>query len=167
MSCNIFPPTAGTHDITTPMEITSQRTTDGLPYFPFSVWVCTHRIWKVQRVWHSGCVQVSRMGLSLPEQHSQAHAELSTRAISLVHHAQGGLHVLLETFIRPFVGEVQCVVLWGRRGGQCASQTRLRVCEGISLLTPKTARETGGSCSKVRTKTIRFNIVFQKRGVDF
>lgn len=55
MSCNIFPPTAGTHDITTPMEITSQRTTDGLPYFPFSVWVCTHRIWKVQRVWHWLC----------------------------------------------------------------------------------------------------------------
>lgn len=41
MSCNIFPPTAETHDITTPMEITSQRITDGLPYFPFK-WVSVY-----------------------------------------------------------------------------------------------------------------------------
>lgn len=132
MSRNTFPPTAGTHDITTPMEITSQSTTDGLLYFPFECASVFAQNVESATCLPLGCVQVSHLGLSL-----RTHAELSTRAILLVHHAPGGLHVLLETFIRPFVGEVQCVMLWGRRGGQCASQTWLRVCEGMPLLTPK------------------------------
>lgn len=156
MSCNVFPPTAGTHDITYGDYITAHHRWPAI----LSIWVyeCVRTEYGKCNV--SDTPAVCRSVARDCPSPSRTHAELSTRAISLVHHAQGGLHVLLETFIRPFLGEVQCVVLWGRRGGQCASQTRLHVCEGIPPLTPKTARKTGGS-SSVRTKTIRFNIVFQ------
>lgn len=115
MSGYIFPPTAGTRDITLPMEITSQHTTDGLPYFPFECKCECTEYGKCSVSATPVCVRVSCVGLSL--QRSRTHAELSSRPISLVHHTHGGLHVLLETFVHPVVGEVQCVFLWGSRGG--------------------------------------------------
>lgn len=84
MSGYIFPPTAGTRDITAPMEITSQRITDGLPCFPFECECEDSEYGKCSMSATLGCVRVSRVGLSL--QRSRTHAELSSRLISLVHH---------------------------------------------------------------------------------